>query len=93
MTLRRAALANGVAHYRNMPVFLEGGFKVTPATLDPAPIPETLHSRRCWRYVGKDKPLTILDHNIFGTGCLLLSLLQELPRSRQARNRYQQRLP
>jgi len=59
--------------------FWKSFFKVTPATLDPRPDSETL-IEAALKHVDKNKPLTILDLGT-GTGCLLLSLLQELPQA------------
>jgi release factor glutamine methyltransferase len=56
-------------------------FEVTPATLDPRPDTETLidaaleiATERGWR----NKPVRILDVGV-GTGCILITLLAELP--------------
>ncbi len=58
-------------------------FAVTPATLDPRPDSETLVSaalqivdEQGWR----ERPLRILDVGT-GTGCLLVTLLAELPQA------------
>lgn len=60
--------------------FWNADFKVSPATLDPRADSETL-VEAVLAHADKAKPLTILDLGT-GTGCLLLSLLQELPLAR-----------
>ncbi len=57
--------------------FWNADFKVTPETLDPRPDSETL-VEGVLAHADKAKPLALLDLGT-GTGCLLLSLLQELP--------------
>jgi release factor glutamine methyltransferase len=59
--------------------FWKSFFKVTPATLDPRPDSETL-VEAVLRHAERDRPLAVLDLGT-GTGCLLLSLLQELPQA------------
>src|SRR4051812_46554804 len=55
--------------------FWKSDFKVSPATLDPRPDSETL-VEAVLAHADKEKNLKILDLGT-GTGCLLLSLLQE----------------
>ncbi|MBU6475154.1 MAG: peptide chain release factor N(5)-glutamine methyltransferase [Alphaproteobacteria bacterium] len=57
--------------------FWNADFRVTPDTLDPRADSETL-VEGVLGLADKTRPLTILDLGT-GTGCLLLSLLQELP--------------
>jgi release factor glutamine methyltransferase len=59
--------------------FWKSFFKVTPATLDPRPDSETLITAVTQK-VDAGKAHKILDLGT-GTGCLLLSLLQELPQA------------
>jgi release factor glutamine methyltransferase len=56
-------------------------FKVSEATLDPRPDSETVIEAVLSRIPDRNAPLTILDLGT-GTGCLLLSLLKELPAAR-----------
>lgn len=53
-------------------------FKVTTDTLDPRPDSETVIEEVLFRLPDRQKPYKILDLGT-GTGCLLLSLLKELP--------------
>jgi release factor glutamine methyltransferase len=55
-------------------------FRVTPDTLDPRPDSETLIEAALAYVSDRSAPLRILDLGT-GTGCLLLSLLHELPRA------------
>ena len=59
--------------------FWKSDFKISPATLDPRADSETL-IEAVLNNVNKESPLTIIDMGT-GTGCLLLSLLQELPQA------------
>ena len=56
-------------------------FRVTPDTLDPRPDSETLVEAALACVSDRSAPLRILDLGT-GTGCLLLSLLHELPQAR-----------
>lgn len=55
-------------------------FRVTPDTLDPRPDSETVVEAALACIPDRSAPLRILDLGT-GTGCLLLSLLHELPRA------------
>lgn len=59
--------------------FWKSDFKISPATLDPRADSETL-VEAVVKHADKNKSLTILDLGT-GTGCLLLSILQELPQA------------
>jgi release factor glutamine methyltransferase len=58
--------------------FWSHGFALSPETLDPRPDSETLVEAALERVVDRQAGLSILDLGT-GTGCLLLSLLAELP--------------
>jgi release factor glutamine methyltransferase len=55
-------------------------FKVTPAVLVPRPDSETLIEAALELVRDRTRPLRVLDLGV-GSGCLLLTLLKELPRS------------
>nr|WP_316045093.1 peptide chain release factor N(5)-glutamine methyltransferase [Bosea sp. BH3] len=57
-------------------------FLLSPATLEPRPDSETIVEAALVEFKGRrDEPLSLLDLGT-GTGCLLVSLLSELPRAR-----------
>lgn len=56
-------------------------FRVTPATLTPRPDSETLIAAALGVFTDRDQPWRILDLGV-GSGCLLLTLLRELPQAR-----------
>ncbi|HEX9881107.1 MAG TPA: peptide chain release factor N(5)-glutamine methyltransferase, partial [Hyphomicrobium sp.] len=81
--LRRRCAREPVSRILGAREFYGRTFKVTPATLDPRPDSETLIEaaleivdREGWR----TRPLRILDVGT-GSGCLLVTLLAELPQA------------
>ena len=76
MTLRRLQ-REPVSRILGTRSFWKSDFKISPATLDPRADSETL-IEAVLKQADKTAPLRILDLGT-GTGCLLLSLLQELP--------------
>lgn len=60
--------------------FWKGRFLLSPETLDPRPETEGLIQMACAFFSATTPPLKIVDLGT-GTGCLLISLLQEFPQS------------
>lgn len=76
--IARRARHEPVAHLMGTREFWSMDFRVTPATLVPRPDSETVIEAVLQRIADRNAPLSILDLGT-GTGCLLLSLLKELP--------------
>lgn len=83
LMLRRRLAHEPVSRILGWREFYGRRFKITPATLDPRPDSETLidaalqiATREGWC----DKPVSIIDVGT-GSGCLLLTLLAELPKA------------
>lgn len=74
----RRARHEPVAHLTGRREFWGASFQVSPATLIPRPDSETLVEAALGGGVARAAPLDILDVGT-GTGCLLISLLRELP--------------
>lgn len=74
----RRARHEPVAHLVGRREFWGASFGVSPATLVPRPDSETLVEAALGGIVARAAPLDILDIGT-GTGCLLISLLRELP--------------
>ncbi|MCK4946023.1 MAG: peptide chain release factor N(5)-glutamine methyltransferase [Alphaproteobacteria bacterium] len=77
--MQRRLLREPVSRIIGSRSFWKSEFKITPKTLDPRPDSETL-IESVLSIANKEAPLTILDMGT-GSGCLLLSLLQELPQA------------
>ncbi len=77
LTVRRVA-REPMSHILGHREFWSLDFKVTADTLTPRPDSETLVEAVLERVKNKNAPLSLLDLGT-GTGCLLLSLLHELP--------------
>ncbi len=80
LVVRRLA-RQPVAQIVGVREFWSLAFRVTPATLTPRPDSETLIAAALEILTERDRPWRILDLGT-GSGCLLLTLLSELPRAR-----------
>lgn len=69
-----------IAHIRGKKEFWSLDFKVSPATLTPRPETETLIESALHWFPDRKADYRILDLGT-GTGCLLITLLKELPQS------------
>ena len=78
-SMKRRILREPVSRIIGSRSFWKSEFKITSETLDPRPDSEVL-IESVLSIANKETPLTILDLGT-GTGCLLLSLLQELPQA------------
>lgn len=76
----RRARREPVAYLLGVREFWGLSFRVTPATLIPRPDTETLVEAVLAHAASRDRALRILDIGT-GSGCILLSLLHELPRA------------
>jgi release factor glutamine methyltransferase len=76
--LERRARREPMAHILGQREFWSLAFKVTSDTLDPRPDSETLVQAVLDQMPNRFAPLRLVDFGT-GTGCLLLSLLHELP--------------
>lgn len=76
--IRRRANREPVSRILGYREFRSLSFELGPDTLDPRPDSETLVEAVLERAADESRPLRILDVGT-GTGCLLLSLLDELP--------------
>jgi release factor glutamine methyltransferase len=69
-----------IAHITHKKEFWSLDFTVTPATLVPRPESETLVESALQRFPDRDRAYEIVDFGT-GSGCLLITLLRELPKS------------
>ena len=76
---RRRVLREPVSRILGTRAFWKSEFKISRETLDPRADSETL-IEAALGYLGKAHPLSVLDLGT-GSGCLLLSLLHELPQA------------
>jgi release factor glutamine methyltransferase len=76
--VRRRAAGEPMSRLRGAREFWSLEFMLSPETLDPRPDSETVVAALLDRLPDRTAPLRLLDFGT-GTGCLLLSLLSELP--------------
>ncbi len=78
--LQRRERQEPIAYITGVKDFWKESFRVTPATLIPRPDTETLVEAAIG-YFGRHAPAHVLEMGV-GTGCILLSLLQEWPQAK-----------